>query len=283
MDMIHLSRGMSLFTGILQYPNIKYRNRSSLAVIFSFLLLLPTHSWAAGPRMGEIYLGVGGGIFAPYFDVNGVKSTALNPPATSELIISLDNSTLLTIPLTGGDSREFGEVQTENLELISLDAVIGYQITDEFSAEIGIDLSLIEIDVEGLHIIRIGDGSPKTLGLQVMPPELLPITFSGVYTFFPRGRISPYIGFGGMLALLDNQRAQSEVNDIIVLNGGIELGYFAHAGVKIDIRKNRYAFFEAKYGRVSSPDVENRLGIEVDIDKFEVRHIKFGLGFPFTL
>ena len=168
--------------------------------------------------------------------------------------------------------------------MISLDAIIGYQITNEFSAELAIDLSFITIDVEGLEVTRIGSGAPDTLALQVMPPELLPISFSGVYTLFPQSRVSPYAGFGVMLALIDTNTHQSnhDVNDLLTLEGGLELGYIAHAGVKLDISKSRYVFFEVKYGQISSPDLANRLGNEVDIDKFEVRHIKFGLGYPFS-
>ena len=257
--------------------------RSGFYFLSLALSLCSNFTWAAGPRMGEVYLGLGGGIFAPFFDVNGVNQNALHPPPSAELIISLGGTTLIALPTTGGDSREFDEVQTENLELISLDALIGYQFTHEFSIELGIDLTLTGLDVEGLSLLRIGDGSPKALGLQVTPPQLLPLTFFGSYTFLPGGRYSPYLGFGFMIALLDNQLAQSDVDDLLILNGGVELGYIAKAGVKVDIRKNRYLFFEAKYGRVSKPEIENRLGVEVDIDKFEVRHIKFGLRYPFTL
>lgn len=283
MDMVHLRRGMPFSrNGKLRYPINQSYFSTLLALACSLVIFLPSVSFAAGPRMGEIYLGVGGGIFAPKFDVNGKFENALNPPPLSELGIQFDE-TFSAITIGAGDSSETDK-QTENLEMISLDAIIGYQITNEFSAELAIDLSFITIDVEGLEVTRIGAGAPDTLALQVMPPELLPISFSGVYTLFPQSRVSPYAGLGVMLALIDTNTHQSnhDINDILTLEGGLELGYIAHAGVKLDISKSRYVFFEVKYGQISSPDLANRLGNEVDIDKFEVRHIKFGLGYPFS-
>ena len=281
--MVHLRRGMPFSrNGKLRYPINQSYFSTLLALACSLVIFLPSASFAAGPRMGEIYLGVGGGIFAPKFDVNGKFEKALNPPPLSELGVQFDE-TFSAITIGAGDSSETDK-QTENLEMISLDAIIGYQITNEFSAELAIDLSFITIDVEGLEVTRIGSGAPDTLALQVMPPELLPISFSGVYTLFPQSRVSPYAGLGVMLALIDTNTHQSnhDVNDLLTLEGGLELGYIAHAGVKLDISKSRYVFFEVKYGQISSPDLANRLGNEVDIDKFEVRHIKFGLGYPFS-
>lgn len=281
MDMVHLGRGMPFsVNGKLRYPINQSFITTLLALTCMLVIFLPSSAFAAGPRMGEIYLGVGGGIFAPKFDVNGKYEEALNPPPVGEIDVPVFNTNL---GIGAGDTSDT-DVQTENLEMISLDAVIGYQITNEFSAELGIDLSFITIDVEGLEVPRIGAGAPDTLALQVMPPELLPITFSGVYTLLPQSRVSPYVGFGVMLALLDTNTHQSahDVNDLLTLEGGLELGYLAHAGVKLDISKSRYVFFEVKYGRIANPDLTNRLDIDVDIDKFEVRHIKFGLGYPFS-
>jgi len=58
-----------------------------------------------------------------------------------------------------------------------------------------------------------------------MPPELLPISFSGVYNAFPQSRISPYLSFGGLLALLNTNTHQSanDVNDILTLEGRVEV------------------------------------------------------------
>lgn len=287
MDMVHLRRGMPFSrNGKLRYPINQSYFSTLLALVCSLVVFLPSVSFAAGPRMGEIYLGVGGGIFAPRFDVSCSQATCLNPAPLGSLGIVVGEAVgvaPLSVTLGAGETQDTDK-QTENLEMISLDVVIGYQVTDEFSAELGIDLSFITIDVEGLEVPRIGAGSPDALALQVMPPELLPITFSGVYTLFPQSRVSPYLGFGAMLALIDTNTHQSaaDVNDLLTLEGGLELGYLAHAGIKLDISKSRYVFFEVKYGRISSPDLTNRHGINVDIEKFEVRHIKFGLGYPFS-
>ncbi|PCJ20941.1 MAG: hypothetical protein COB04_03480 [Gammaproteobacteria bacterium] len=283
MDMVHLRRGMPFSgNGKLRYPINQSFFGTALALVCALVVLLPSTSFAAGPRMGEIYIGVGAGIYAPKFDADGTFGTAVNPPPLGEVTINIGDFPASVI--LGANDSTSTDVQTENLELISLGAVIGYQITNEFSAEIGIDLTFITIDVEGLEVPRIGAGAPDTLALQVQPPELLPLTFSGVYNFLPQSRVSPYVGFGAMLALINTDTNQSafDVNDLVTLEGGIELGYFAQAGVKLDISKSRYVFVEAKYGRISSPDLTNRLGNKVDIDKFEVRQLKFGIGYPFS-
>lgn len=245
------------------------------------LWITPTN--AAGPRLGEVYLGVGTGVFAPKFDVTGKFENALNPPPLGSITVELPGGASTSIQTGAGDASET-DVQTENLEMISLDAVIGYQITHQFSAEVAIDLSLITLDVEGLEVTRISAGAPDTLAINVMPPEMLPITFSGVYSFAPQARVSPYLGFGALLALLNTNthQSRSDLNDLFTLEGGVELGYFAHAGIRVDISKSRYVFADIKYGRVSSPDLDNRLGVDVDVDKFEMRHLKFGLGYPFS-
>ncbi|PCJ20939.1 MAG: hypothetical protein COB04_03470 [Gammaproteobacteria bacterium] len=245
--------------------------------------LVPLSASAAGPRMGEVYLGVGSGFYAPKFDVSGTFNTALNPPPLATVTIALPNGISGSV-LTGAGDSTATDVQTENLELISFDAIIGYQITHSLSAEVGIDLAVFNVDIEGLETGRIGAGSPETLAINVMPPELLPITFSAIYNFFPQSRISPYLGFGALLALLntDTHQSQSDVNDLLTLEGGLELGYFAQAGARFDISKSRYFFVELKYGRVSNPELTNRLGIDVDAKKFEIRHLKFGLGYPFS-
>lgn len=238
---------------------------------------------AAGPKMGQFYLGIGGGVYDPLFTLDASEFDIDGPIPTSTLFISLpgiSEPTKLEVQFASTKSQ----VKTENRPMISLGGMFGYQMTPEFGAEIGLDLSMLEIDVQGFLIIQdILPDNPETINLQVLPPDLLPITFSGIYTFLPNKRISPYLGFGVMIALLDNRRSQSVATDLLVLNGGVELGYIAHAGIKLAVSDNMYGFFDIKYGRISNPAIEDRFNTAIKVEKYEVRHMRFGISYPLDL
>ena len=275
-----MKKCLSLFKYILIQGHMMKSALSSL-ILLSGILFSATNSLAAGPKMGDFYLNLGGGVFAPQFTLRAGNIDG--PPGQSFISASLPGSGGEAVPLIG---LEFSSdidtnIKPENRGMISLGGAFGYQLTDSFSAEIGLDLALLEIDVRGLNIF--GDLLPhegETLNIVVLPPDLLPITFSGIYTLFPSYRVSPYVGFGLMLALLDNRRASNYATDIVVLDGGFELGYIAHAGIKMDVSEGMYAFADIKYGRVSNPDIRDRFGADVSVEKFEVRHMRFGIGYP---
>lgn len=256
-----------------------YKLRSILSVIA--LMCLSFNGSAAGSKMGEFYLQLGGGAFAPQFTLNA--GSIDGPAGQTQIYATLPNSGGTPVPLIGlvFESDEEQLIKPENRGMISLGGVFGYQITDEFGAEIGLDLAMLEIDVQNLYIIKdILPGNPESINIQILPPDLLPITFSGIYTLFPSSRVSPYVGFGAMLAILDNRRAPNTATDIVVLDGGAEFGYIAHAGIKMDISEGMYAFADFKYGRISNPDIQDRFGQAVSVAKFEVRHMRFGIGYP---
>jgi len=258
---------------------IKRQNKAGLSVLI--LLLFSLDAYAAGSKMGQFYLNLGGGAFGPQFTL---KAGSIDgPPGQAEISAILPGSSGDPVPLIGLETSSDSEVpiKPENLDMISLGGVFGYQITDEFGAEVGLDLSMIEIDLQNVYVIQdILPGNPDSIPLQIMPPDILPISFSGIYTLFPSARVSPYIGFGVMLALLDNRRANSVATDVVVIDGGLELGYIIHAGIKLDVSEGMYAFADFKYGSVSNPDIDDRFGKPVSVEKFEVRHMRFGIGYP---
>lgn len=258
---------------------IKRQNKAGLSVLI--LLLFSLDAYAAGPKMGQFYLNLGGGAFGPQFTLKAGNIDG--PPGQAEISAILPGSNGNPVPLIGLETDTTTEVliKPENRDMISLGGVFGYQITDEFGAEVGLDISMIEIDVQNLYLIQdVLPGNPETINLQILPPDLLPISFSGIYTLFPSSRVSPYIGFGAMLALLDNRRANSVATDIVVIDGGLELGYIVHAGIKMDVSEGMFAFADFKYGRVSNPNIDDRLGQPVSVEKFEIRHMRFGIGYP---
>ena len=279
----YLAADSTIHPGItIRKPNFGLTSRFAQLASLLILLFSAISAQAAGPKMGQFYLGIGGGVYDPLFTLDA-SEVSLTGESTTTILISLPGvADPLAVDLIG--SSDEPQTLTENLPVISLGGFLGYQMTPEFSAEIGLDLAMIEIDVQRLFILQdvVGE-NPETIDVQILPPDLLPITFSGIYTFMPNRRISPYLGFGVMIALLDNQRSQSTATDILVLNGGVELGYIAHAGVKLAITDSMYAFADLKYGRISNPQIDNRLGVPVKLEKYEVRHMRFGVSYPFTI
>ena len=271
-----LSTAGQYFRGI---QTIKPQVRLNISLFC--LMLFSVNSYAAGAKMGEFYLHLGAGAFGPQFTLNA--GSIDGPPGQAEISVILPGSGGAAVPLIGleFDSTTDVLIKPENRDMISLGGAFGYQLTESFGAEIGLDLSMIEIDVQGLYLLQdILPGNPESINIQILPPDLLPITFSGIYTLFPSSRVSPYIGFGAMLALLNNRRAPSVATDIVVIDGGLELGYIVHAGIKMDVSEGMYAFADFKYGRVSNPGIDDRFGAPVSVAKFEVRHMRFGVGYP---
>ena len=244
------------------------------------LLTISLDGHAAGAEMSQFYFQLGGGAFGPQFTLKAGKIDG--PVGETELSIVLPGNGGVAVPVkVVFESTEEALIKPENRDMISLGGVFGYQITEEFGVELGLDLSMIEIDVQGLYILQdVLPENEESINIQILPPDLLPITFSGIYTAFPSARVSPYIGVGVMLALLDSRRASTVATDIVVIDGGIEIGYMVHTGVKMDIAEGMYAFVDFKYGRVSNPNIDDRFGQPVSVQKFEVRHMRFGVGYP---
>ena len=258
---------------------------STLARLAALLILLfsTMYAHAAGPKMGQFYLGLSGGVYDPLFTLDTSEVSLSGGDTTSTILISLPGvQEPLALNLIGSSAEP--QIKTEDIPVISLGGFFGYQMTPEFSAEIGLDMAMIEIDLQGLYILQdVLTENPETVDIQILPPDILPISFSGMYTFMPNRRISPYLGFGIMVALLDNRRSQSTATDLVVLSGGAEVGYIAHAGVKLAVTDSMYAFADIKYGRISNPDIDNRFGVPVKVEKYEVRHMRFGVSYPFTI
>jgi opacity protein-like surface antigen len=49
----------------------------------------------------------------------------------------------------------------------------------------------------------------------------------------------------------------------------------------LDVSDDWYAFADIRYGRIDSPDIKDRFGDKVPLDKFEFRQFKFGVGYRF--
>lgn len=250
-----------------------------LALIF--LSISPPVS-AAGPKAGQPYVAFGGGLFNPLFTLPP-GSMPIDGDTDGELTIVLGDIPLLPSEITIGTDGQSNanQVRAENRGLLAIGITAGYQFTDELGAELGLDLGFPNITLHGPLLNNVLSNNPESLNIRVAPPSLLPITVTGTYTMFPYAAVSPYIGGGAMLALLDNRRSYSGANDVLVLEGGVEVGYVLQLGLKLDVSEVWYAFLDVKYGRIDDPKIEDVDGNDVDVDKFEVRNLRFGMGIPF--
>jgi outer membrane protein W len=243
---------------------------------------------AAGPRAGSAYISYGLGFFNPEFTLSqqgqqqiiaDVKNSGIDANARQSLgitLVLLGVPFKVNVPLEGQSDANLPP--PENRGILSLGGTAGYMFTDHWSAELGLDLGFPTIDLRGPLIGRVVSNGSDTLDVKVMPPTLLPITVTGVYTFLPYARVSPYVGFGPMLAILDNRRSYTSATDVIALQGGVDVGYAVHAGVKLEFSDEWFGYFDAKYGRIDNPHIEDHDGKSVGVDKFEVRQLRFGIG-----
>lgn len=265
-----------------------FRQGVQALVLTLMLSTLLQPAQAAGPRAGSAYISYGLGFFNPEFTlsrqgqqqiIDDVKNSGIDASARQSLgitLVLLGVPFKVNVPLEGQSDANLPP--PENRGILSLGGTAGYQFTDHWSAELGLDLGFPTIDLRGPLVGRVISNDQQSLNVKVMPPTLLPITVTGIYTFLPYARVSPYVGFGPMLAILDNRRSYTSATDVIALEGGVEIGYAVHAGVKLEFSDEWFGYFDAKYGRIDSPDIEDHNGKPVDVDKFEVRQLRFGIG-----
>lgn len=232
---------------------------------------------AGGPRGGDFYLTFGAGIFQPTFAIpEGQES--LEGQQIDALVLEI-GGLAIPVPLTG-DIDE-GEENPENLDILSFGGALGYQFTDQLGVEIALDLAFPEIQLQDVGLSDVIGGDAQAGQVQVLQPGILPVTISGIYTMMPSWFVSPYVGLGVMAASFENRRASTDSAEIMMLEGGLEFGYVVQAGARADLGDDWFGYAEVKYGRINDPDIQDLEGNDVQVDMFEMRHIRVGAGFSF--
>lgn len=254
--------------------------------LFLLLGLVSSISFAAGPRPKDFYLNLGGGVFTPDFVLN--KNTTLDGVDGESSVTFVG----ISVPFVGVDQplqliglSGDGDVaahQPENRTILSLGGVLGYKYNRNFSFEAHLDLGFPNIVIKDVHLANVLDQDTQQTGrVRILAPDLLPIGASVTYTLLPDAIISPYVGVGALIAMLDNRRAQNEATDILVIDGGIEIGYLLHAGAFMDLSNTWYGFADFKFASINSPDFTTRQGIAAPVDRLDIRHIRVGAGIRF--
>lgn len=237
---------------------------------------------AAGPRAGDVYLQLGGGIYGPEFDIEeGGPPTLQGGPEEAVLGIGLRNGRQLIGIGLSGSTVETDSDTPENVDLIAFGATVGYKFTDHLGAEIAIDVVFPEIqinDVGGGDVIG-GDGGAGEVS--ILQPGILPIALTGIWTFMPDALISPYLGAGVIVTNFDSQRAFFSSGDILELNTGPEFGPIGKAGLYVTPGQDTFFFFEGQYQYIDEPEIRDRDGNDVPVNNFEGLYLKFGVGYTF--
>ena len=266
-----------------QYSSLLKKSLLSSLIILS---LSASFSYAAGPRPKDFYLMMGGGVFSPDFilNKNAPVSNVDGPLAQSIIGASLPflglNQPLQIIGLSS--SADWNPGRPENQTILSLGGGLGFKYNRHFGIEAHLDLGFPNILVKEINTNDAIDSDTDHLGrVHILAPDLLPIGASIIYTPIPDFIVSPYIGIGGLIALLDNRRAQSQPTDILVVDGGIEFGYMIHAGAHVDMGNEWFGFFDMKFASIDSPDFSTRRGLVAPVDRLDMRHIRVGAALRF--
>lgn len=240
------------------------------------LISLSQITLAAGPRAKDLYIKLGGGILTPTFEMKEGYLHGVDGPPLGSTTTSLGGETaFFTIIGTTDDI----ENRIENKSILALGGSAGYQLNSQLGIEVHINLGFINFALRDTFVdALISEGKEAAGTVHLLPPPLLPVGLSLTYSPFPNQMLSPYLGVGGLLALLDNRRAGSPPTDIITWNGAPELGVLIHGGLHLDISKDWFAYLDIKYGYVEEPDIIGKNGDPVPVDFFEFRHFSVGGG-----
>lgn len=222
---------------------------------------LPSNA-LAGPLAGDLYVGVGGGIFAPDFRLE-------NPP-------------------TEPDEQEEDAEELRNRDYLAIGALAGYKISDDLALEFSLGVTFpqillndLDLNVPGIVTGSDEEQNQQNAEIQVAPPDITPVALGLTYTLFPRSAIRPYLGFAGMLANLSNGQAQSSAEETFKWEEGVTFGYQAKVGVQLDAGEGFFYFAEVRYGRIDDPEIEDGDGNPVAVDKLEIRELVGGVAFTF--
>ncbi|MGB7397095.1 MAG: OmpW family outer membrane protein [Candidatus Macondimonas sp.] len=260
------------------------RSWSLAAALLAASFTLPVQ--AAGPKAGEIYVGMGGGLFTPEFNLENSSQPSIAPNQQQQNIaiprISIGPIGFrLPVSITTGDAPGQQSDDPENRGVISLNGGLGYQFTDHLGVEAGLGLTLPRILLEGPIVSRVISNDPETISIKIAAPAIIPIAASGIYTFLPNNIISPFVGVGLLIADLSNRVTFNEASNTIAAEGGFEIGYVLDAGARFRLNDNWYGSVGLRYGLIDSPELEDDRGNTIAIEDLEIREIRFGVGMTF--
>ena len=256
-------------------------NRFLKQILYSMLLVAMTTqaSFAAGPRAKDIYVKMGAGIMTPTFKMKEGELYGVDgPPLGTDNTLVGGGNVLVNVH---GASDNL-ENRIENKQILALGGGAGYQINPYLGVELHLNVGFPNIAVRDIYVDDLVAEGKETAGtVHILTPHLLPVGATVTFSPLPNAFVSPYVGAGGILALLNNRRAGSPATDLITWDGAPSLGIMFQAGAYMDINKDWFAFVDIMYGYVDEPDIEGKDGEPVAVEFFDFRHFSVGAGMRF--
>ena len=160
----------------------------------------------------------------------------------------------------------------------SLGVDITYMVTNNFGVELMLDTSS-KHDIQGtgnLAGVTVGD-------VTVLPPSII-----ALWHFMPSNNIRPYVGAGINYTMFFSESTTSQFTerlDTVVpgttstgLSVDDTFGVIVQAGVDVDINKDWYASFDAKYLDLDTTATVQRNGVDTATVDFDLNPLILGVG-----
>lgn len=162
----------------------------------------------------------------------------------------------------------------------SLGVDITYMVNDNFGVELMLDTS-------SKHDIK---GTGKLAGVSVGEVSVLPPSLIAVWHFMPKNNIRPYAGAGLNYTMFFSESTTGQftstmdtvVDGVTVTSTGVSvddtLSLIAQVGVDIDINKDWYVSFDAKYIDMDTTATVKVNGVDTAIIDFDLNPLVLGVG-----
>lgn len=170
-----------------------------------------------------------------------------------------------------GTSLGLGGIDVDDATTLDIDFT--YMVTNNFGIELLLDLTSTHdiTGTGGLSGVNIGE-------VTVLPPSLI-----AQWHFMPANNIRPYAGAGINYTIFFDESTHSDLtNGLGATSTGVSVddafGLVAQAGVDIDINKNWYVNFDAKYIALDTTATIQVDGVDTAKVDFDLNPWVFGVG-----
>lgn len=160
----------------------------------------------------------------------------------------------------------------------SLGVDITYMVNDNFGVELMLDTS-------SKHDIK---GTGNLAGVSVGEVSVLPPSLIAVWHFMPKNNIRPYAGAGLNYTMFFSESTTGQFTSTMdTVVGGVTstdvsvddtLSLIAQVGVDIDINKDWYVSFDAKYIDMDTTATVKVNGVDTAIIDFDLNPLVLGVG-----
>ena len=157
---------------------------------------------------------------------------------------------------------------------VTLDIDFVYMFTNNFGVELLLAIPATH-DVSGTGNVA---GLGKIAEVTVLPPALI-----AQYYFMPANNVRPYLGAGlGYIFIYDEKTTDSLTSGLGATTTGLDVddtaNFLVQAGVDVDINKNWFVNFDAKYFWISTTGTIQADGADAAKVDFDLDPLVLGVG-----